>query len=88
MGGLPLLYSPMMITGNAKRQETGCWANNRAENSQLPFRRRERAMLKFSRGPALQKFSYVKALVQNHFNQERHFGTVRQNELEPCRVVS
>jgi len=45
-------------------------------------------MLKFSRGPALQKFAYVKALVQNHFNQERHFGTVRQNELEPCRMVS
>ena len=45
-------------------------------------------MLKFSRGPALQKFSYVKALVQNHFNQERHFGTVRQNELELCREAA
>ena len=31
----------------AKSQETGRWINNRAENSHLPFRRREHAMLKF-----------------------------------------
>jgi putative transposase len=35
--------------GNADRQETGRWLNNRAENSHLPFRRRERAMLRFRR---------------------------------------
>ena len=62
----------MMIIGNADRQETGRWVNNRAENSQLPFRRRERAVLKFRRGPSLQKFAYVQASLQNHFNQERH----------------
>jgi putative transposase len=39
----------MVIIGNADRQETGRWVNNRAENSHLPFRRRERAMLKFRR---------------------------------------
>ena len=33
--------------GAENRHETGRWANNRAENSQLPFRRRERAMLRF-----------------------------------------
>ena len=33
------------VIGNAGRQETGRWLNNRAENSHLPFRRRERAML-------------------------------------------
>ncbi len=37
----------MKVIGNAKRQETGLWRNNRAENSHLPFRRRERAMLRF-----------------------------------------
>jgi len=36
-------------TGAANRQETGRWRNNRAENSHLPFRRRERAMLRFRR---------------------------------------
>lgn len=33
-------------TGASARQETGRWTNNRAENPQLPFRRRERAMLR------------------------------------------
>ena len=37
----------MKVIGNAGRQETGRWPNNMAENSQLPFRRRERAMLRF-----------------------------------------
>ena len=37
-------------SGTAHRQETGRWLNNRAENSHLPFRRRERAMLRFRRG--------------------------------------
>ncbi|CUK10556.1 Transposase IS66 family protein [Shimia thalassica] len=29
----------MKVIGNASRQETGRWKNNRAENSHLPFRR-------------------------------------------------
>lgn len=29
----------MKVIGNANRQETGRWLNNRAENSHLPFRR-------------------------------------------------
>ena len=29
----------MKMIGNADRQVTGCWLNNRAENSHLPFRR-------------------------------------------------
>jgi putative transposase len=52
-------------------QETGQWANNRAENSHLPFRRRERAMLRFRRMRTLQKFATVHASVCNHFNQDR-----------------
>jgi putative transposase len=59
-------------------QETGRWANNRAENSHQPFRRRERAMLRFRCMRTLQKFAAVHASVHNHFNQERaHFS--RQN---------
>ena len=57
--------------GIADRQETGRWANNRAENSHLPFRRRERAMLRFRRMRTLQKFAAVHASVLNHFNTER-----------------
>lgn len=57
--------------GAAGRQETGRWLNNRAENSHLPFRRRERAMQRFRRMRSLQKFASVHASVFNHFNQER-----------------
>lgn len=64
--------------GNAQRQETGRWANNRAENSHQPFRRRERAMLRFRRMRTLQKFASVHASVHNHFNQERALYS-RQN---------
>jgi putative transposase len=56
----------------ADRQEVGRWANNRAENSHQPFRRRERAMLRFRRMKTLQTFASVHGTVHNHFNQERH----------------
>ena len=59
--------------GNAHRQVTKRWANNRAENSHLPLRRREQAMLKFRRMRSLQKFTAVHSSVYNHFNLERHF---------------
>jgi putative transposase len=35
----------LKVIGNEARQEIGRWKNNRCENSHLPFRRRERAML-------------------------------------------
>jgi len=57
--------------GNADRQETGRWENNRAENSHLPFRRRERAMQRFRRLRSLRKFASVHASVLNLFNSER-----------------
>jgi putative transposase len=59
--------------GAGDRQETGRWVNNRAENSHLPFRRRERAMLRFRRMRSLQMFAAVHASVFNHFNSERSF---------------
>ena len=52
-------------------QETGRWANNRAENAHQPFRRRERAMLRFRRMRTLQQFASVHASIFNHFNTER-----------------
>jgi putative transposase len=57
--------------GASGRQETGRWLNNRAENSHLPFRRRERAMLRFRRMRTLQKFASVHASIYNLFNSER-----------------
>ena len=46
----------MKVFGNEARQETGRWLNNRAENSHQPFRRRERAMVKFRSVKSLLKF--------------------------------
>ena len=62
----------MKVIGNAPKQETGLWLNNRAEKSHLPFRRRERAMQRFRYMRSLQKFAALHASVCNHFNQERH----------------
>jgi len=56
----------LKVIGAADLQETGRWMNNRAENSHLPFRRRERAMQRFRRMRSLQKFSAVHASVHNH----------------------
>jgi putative transposase len=57
--------------GCMEKQEVGRWANNRLENSHLPFRRRERAMLRFRPMKSLQKFASVDASFHNHFNEER-----------------
>jgi len=58
--------------GNAGRQECGRHLNNRAENSHLPFRRRERAMSRFRRMRSLQKFASIHSSVYNHFNHQRN----------------
>jgi putative transposase len=70
--GLRSYGAAMKELGNDDRQEVGRWLNNRAENSHLPFRRRERAMERFRRMKTLQKFAAVHGMVHNHFNQERH----------------
>ncbi len=62
----------MKVIGNAQKQETGRWLNNRGENSHQPFRRRERAMQRFRSMRSLQKFASVHSSVHNHFNLERH----------------
>ncbi len=70
--GLRSYGAAMTELGNSDKREVGRWANNRVENSHLPFRRRERAMLRFRRMKTLQKFASVHANVNNHFNLERH----------------
>ena len=70
--GLRSYKAAMTELGIGEKQEVGRWANNRVENSHLPFRRRERAMLRFRRMKTLQKFASVHANVHNHFNSERH----------------
>jgi putative transposase len=70
--GLKSYPAAMRKLGNLDRREMGRWLNNRAENSHLPFRRRERAMQRFRQMKSLQKFASVHADLHNHFNSERH----------------
>ncbi len=70
--GLRSYGAAMNELGYRDKQEVGHWANNRVENSHLPFRRRERAMQRFRRMSSLQKFASVHANVHNHFSLERH----------------
>jgi len=70
--GLRSYKAAMEELSNRQKQEVGRYANNRVENSHLPFRRRERAMLRFRRMHSLQKFASVHASVRSHFASERH----------------
>ncbi len=70
--GLRSYPAAMRDLGNLERREMGRFLNNRVENSHLPLRRRERAMLRFRRMKSLQKFASVHASFHNHFNSERH----------------
>ena len=64
----------MREIGCIEKQDVGKWKNNRAENSHLPFRRREYAMLRFRKLETLEKFTAIHGQVYNHFNGERHLN--------------
>ncbi|GAA4644487.1 IS6 family transposase [Pontixanthobacter gangjinensis] len=70
--GLKSYPAAMRDLGSLDRQEVGRWKNNRVENSHQPFRRRERAMLRFRQMKSLQKFASLHANLHNHFNSQRH----------------
>ena len=72
--------------GRGDDREMGRWMNNRAENSHLPFRRRERAMLRFRRMRTLQKFASIHASVHNHFPTERHL--LNRDHFKQSRVAA
>ena len=57
--GLRSYGAALKEIGAADRQEMGRWLNNRGGNSHQPFRRRERAMIRFRRMKNLQKFPAV-----------------------------
>ena len=58
--------------GFAEHHEQGLRANNRAENSHLPIRRREPKMQRFKSPKSAQCFLFIHAAVYNTFNFQRH----------------
>ena len=64
------------------------WANNRVENSHLPFRRRERLMLRFRRMHRLQKFASIHASFHNLFNSQRSLSTRGKFKLNRDAALS
>lgn len=83
----------MRELGNPRRQITGRYENKKAENSHLPFRRRERAMARFRQMRSLQKFAATHASVHNHFNHDRslerrpRFKSLRDEALAEWRQL-
>jgi hypothetical protein len=69
--------------GLSARHEQGLRKNNRAENSHLPVRRRERTMQRFKSPGSAQRFLSVHAVVHNTFNVQRHL--VSRNTLRVLR---
>jgi putative transposase len=91
--GLKSYGAALKEIGAEERQVIGRWENNRAENSHQPFRRRERAMLRFRRMRSLQTFASVHGSVHNHFNAERsltsrdHYKQARTAALAEWRAL-
>ena len=77
----------MKVVGNADKRETGRWLNNRAENSHQPFRRRERAMIRFRRMRTLQNARSLKKPIAA-LAEEWRFGGNELKVSEFCSITN
>ena len=78
---LPSYGAALKDLGLARRHDFGGRKNNRAENSHLPVRQRERRMQRFKSARSAQRFLSTHATVYNTFNVQRHLisrRTLRQ----------
>ncbi len=86
---LPSYGAALKDLGLSKRHDFGGRKNNRAENSHLPVRQRERRMQRFKSPGSAQRFLSTHAAVYNTFNVQRHLisrKTLRQFRGDAVRT--
>jgi transposase-like protein len=74
----------LQLVGFSGRHEQRLRANNRAENSHQPVRRRERKIQGFKSPASAQRFAAIHAAVYNIFNVQRHL--IRRATLRRFRA--